>query len=106
VYYDNLVIEKLISNTGKSIKDFKSIDLEFYPNPSIDIVTLNNKENIQIKEIMFYDITGRLIKSFNYNSMVIYDEILFELNDFIEGLYIVNIIDQKGNRYQKELLIK
>ena len=106
VYYDNLVIEKLISNTAKSIKDFKSIDLEFYPNPSIDIVTLNNKENIQIKEIMFYDITGRLIKSFNYNSMVIYDEILFELNDFIEGLYIVNIIDQKGNRYQKELLIK
>ena len=38
--------------------------------------------------------------------MVIYDEILFDLNDFIEGLYIVNIIDEKGNRYQKELLIK
>tara|TARA_R110000765_G_scaffold425836_2_gene539769 strand:- start:417 stop:737 length:321 start_codon:yes stop_codon:yes gene_type:complete len=106
VYYDNLVIEKINSNTAKSLNVFKSIDLEFYPNPSIDIVTLNNKENILIKEIKFYDITGRLIKNYNYNSMVIYDEILFDLNDFIEGLYIVNIIDEKGNRYQKELLIK
>ncbi|MDO6471959.1 T9SS type A sorting domain-containing protein, partial [Maribacter sp. 1_MG-2023] len=106
VYYDNLRLEKINSNTSKSLMNTKSISFDLYPNPSFDIVTLNNKDEIQIKEIQFYDITGRLIRSILPDGLQSNFDMIINLYDFTEGFYIVNILDVNGNRYQKELLIK
>ncbi|WP_282050210.1 T9SS type A sorting domain-containing protein [Maribacter aquivivus] len=106
VYYDNLKLEKMNSNTSKSLVNTKSMSFDLYPNPSFDIVTLNNKDKIQIKEIQFYDITGRLIRTVLPDVMQSSVDMTIDLYDFTEGFYILNILDVDGNRYQKELLIK
>ncbi|MDP5060717.1 MAG: PKD domain-containing protein [Maribacter sp.] len=106
VYYDNLRLEKINSATSKTLINTKSISFDLYPNPSFDIVTLNNKDEIQIKEIQFYDITGRLIRTVLPDGLQPSVNIIIDLYDFTEGFYIVNILDINGNRYQKELLIK
>uniref|UniRef100_UPI002613645D T9SS type A sorting domain-containing protein n=1 Tax=uncultured Maribacter sp. TaxID=431308 RepID=UPI002613645D len=106
VFYDNFTIEKINTTTAKSVVAFKPNSFDLYPNPSFDIVTLNNLEEIQIKEIYIYDITGRLIKNIKPKIAQTDLNVTIDLYDFTEGYYILTILDVHGERYQKELLIK
>ncbi|MDF4204118.1 PKD domain-containing protein, partial [Maribacter sp. SA7] len=106
VYYDNFKIEKINTTTAKSVVASKPNSFDLYPNPSFDIVTLNNLEEIQIKEIYIYDITGRLIKNIKPKIAQADLNVTIDLYDFTEGYYILTILDVNGERYQKELLIK
>ncbi|MDF4222865.1 T9SS type A sorting domain-containing protein, partial [Maribacter sp. M208] len=106
VYYDNFTIEKINTTTAKSVVASKPNSFDLYPNPSFDIVTLNNLEEIQIKEIYIYDITGRLIKNIKPKIAQTDLNVTIDLYDFTEGYYILTILDVNGERYQKELLIK
>ncbi len=106
VYYDNFKIERINTTTAKCVVSSKPNSFDLYPNPSFDIVTLNNLEEIQIKEIYIYDITGRLIKNIKPKIAQADLNVTIDLYDFTEGYYILTILDVHGERYQKELLIK
>ena len=67
---------------------------------------MNNLDEVQIKEIYIYDISGRLIKNIKPKISQADLNVTIDLYDFTEGYYIINILDVNGERYQKELLIK
>jgi len=91
-----------------------SFDITIYPNPSSGTFTLKYKGDIsELSNIKIYDISGRLVKdidipqsdteSVNINDNTSVREILLDISDIKDGLYIIGVGD---NVYKKLLLLR
>jgi len=89
-----------------------SFDITIYPNPSSGTFTLKYKGDIsELSNIKIYDISGRLVKdidipqsdteSVNINDNTSVREILLDISDIKDGLYIIGV----GNNVYKKLLL-
>lgn len=94
--YDNFKIEA-IKNVPLSSVEFLNTKFEIYPNPTTDIITIKNEENILIKNIDIIDLNGRIIKSIKP------EEQHTQLNlDFLAaGTYLLNIKTDQGTAAKK-----
>lgn len=79
----------------------KNILFNLYPNPAIDIVTLNiynsNNENF---EINIYDITGELVRA----KMIKQNQRQISIRDLSDGIYVVEIKSKEGSGKQKLII--
>jgi alpha-tubulin suppressor-like RCC1 family protein len=73
----------------------KESGLNVYPNPVINIVTINSKEAILFTEI--YEINGRLIQSLAQNNK----EVTLNLENLHVGIYLLKITTDKASSIQK-----
>jgi hypothetical protein len=98
--------EKLIKETP--------MEVTVYPNPSSGTFTLNYKGNIsELNNIKIFDISGRLVKDINIsqedtlkvniNDNTSEKEILLDISDIKDGLYIIGVSDKV---YKKLLLLR
>jgi hypothetical protein len=85
-----------LSIESLSLKETISI----YPNPANDMLTLRNPKNKQLKELIIYDLTGRVIKKINLKDMVIEKNI--DISNLAKAIYILKI---KGDNEQVALRI-
>jgi len=94
--YDNFNIEA-VNNVPLSTNEFLNSKFEIYPNPTTDIITIKNYENILIKNIDIIDLTGKTIKSIKP------EEQHTQLNlDFLAaGTYLLNIKTEQGTAVKK-----
>ena len=82
------------------VKDQQISEVNVYPNPSNGIVNISSDKNID--NVYVYDISGRLLKTFNQISS---DRSTLNLNGFAAGTYILKI--QSGKKLiTKKVIIK
>ncbi len=59
--------------------------LRLFPNPSRDVINIGDLDADTCKEIMIFDMTGRLMKHFN-------NELSLDVNDLPTGLYMMRVV--------------
>jgi hypothetical protein len=67
-----------------------------YPNPAQTMVTLSNNE--MMKQYSITDLNGRIVKAGGLNNVT---EANVDVSELSSGIYLVNIIGEKGNITQK-----
>jgi hypothetical protein len=81
------------TNTATGISEIRNADLEIlvFPNPASYVMTFVS-ENQNAKEVVIYDITGKMLeKQYFYNGKV-----NLNVGNYNNGLYMYNILNNKG----------
>jgi hypothetical protein len=68
------------------------------PNPAKDIVTITNKENLSITEVVVLDLNGKVLKNVKYSSV---SDAQLNVSDLSSGIYIMNIVSDKNIETKK-----
>lgn len=68
-----------------------------YPNPSSNLIYINNLSNILINEISIITVEGKKIKTELQNQKII-------IPDIAEGLYYIQIVTEKGRLFKKIII--
>ncbi|MFC4815739.1 T9SS type A sorting domain-containing protein [Flavobacterium sp. GCM10023249] len=86
LFVDNLVISSTLS-----VEDFNQSGLSLYPNPVLDVITLQNTNNLTIKKFSVVDMNGRVLQTntlSNDNSI--------NLSALSKGIYFIQLDTEKG----------
>jgi len=98
-------IESDITVTSLSVDDtYSHTDkLEVFPNPAHESVAINlERYRAEAHLLMVYSVDGRLIHSERVNT----SRVELNLNDYVSGVYILNLLDKSGNSIAQSKLIK
>ncbi|MEL6812553.1 MAG: HYR domain-containing protein, partial [Bacteroidota bacterium] len=86
-----LTVESILGINDPEI-DLSTIVL--YPNPANNQVNLSNPQNIDLREVTLYDVTGRLVKTFNLKDMGA--EKILDISNLANATYLVLITSEHG----------
>jgi hypothetical protein len=77
-----------------------NLELNFFPNPAKDFITIDGSDKSKIARALVYDYNGRLVKlqKVNQNTM--------DISNLQIGYYVFHFYDQKGNPVHSETIIK
>ncbi|WP_291287032.1 DUF5074 domain-containing protein [Flavobacterium sp.] len=89
------LVEKSITvNTTSNLGtgEFTKLELAVYPNPVSEVLNIRTED--EVLNVTVYDISGKSINlQFNNNQI--------NVSDFVNGMYIINIVTDKANYVQK-----
>jgi hypothetical protein len=92
-----------ICNSVHSAEIFQATDfVGIYPNPSNSIITIELNNN-NINSLTIYDIKGSLTRKINKVHSKTFQLVVSDLK---KGMYLVKLLDEKGNHYSQELIIE
>lgn len=77
----------------------QEIDLSIWPNPSQSAV--NIEANVFNAQLSIYDLSGRIIRTEVFNGRT-----TFDVSEFSNGFYIVEIVTQDGIRGSKKIVVQ
>lgn len=80
------------------LKEFLSLKFNLYPNPATNIVNITNNENIVVKQVEIYDITGKLINTQNFNNET---EIQLNVETLTDETYLLHLHTNEGMAVKK-----
>ncbi len=95
---DNINLSAQNFTPTVSINEFVSDKFNLYPNPATNVVTISNSENIGIKELLIYDITGRQISIYSYKNE---NEVQLNIENLSSGTYFLHIVTDEGTGIKK-----
>lgn len=93
-----LTVEEFLG-TGDVAIDLSTVVL--YPNPTKALVNISNPQQIALKQLAIYDLTGRLVKSFNLSKMG--SETSLDVSTMASASYLV-VIEGEGILLTKQLV--
>ena len=76
---------------------FEKSNVSLFPNPADQIVNISNND---VSEIIIYDLNARVI----FRSNILYD-FSFDVKDFYNGIYLVDIKFNNGDSQVKKLIV-
>ena len=100
-FHGSLMIRPVMGTNPEMIVDFGSQDddaISLYPNPATDVVRIGGANGAVYKEILIYDMTGRLIKQSQYCNEL-------NVNDLRNGVYMLCLINENGTTETSKLFI-
>lgn len=105
VYSDGLKSEKksiTIQSNTLSTSEVKDNALKIYPNPSDGMFSIETKSSVTSLKAEVYDLSGKLIfkKDFRGNKAEL------NLTQYPKGVYILQLLDNQGNKHSAKLMIK
>jgi uncharacterized repeat protein (TIGR01451 family) len=87
------------------VNEFESKDFIFSPNPAVDTVLIELKnENDRIKEVKIIDQLGRIIQTTSFSSSL--NSELINLNAINAGTYFLEVVSDSNQRVIKKLIKK
>jgi uncharacterized delta-60 repeat protein len=94
----NIVVARF-NNTIVSVKNVQqNTPLSIFPNPTTNVLNIDFKKPItDVLKVTITDISGRLVYQQNYDKGLINSNLQINSQDFMAGLYIVNIVSDKEN---------
>src|SRR5690554_3344189 len=95
---DNINLSAQNFTPTVSINEFVSDKFNIFPNPATDAVTITNNENIGIKEVSVYDITGKIVKLQKFKKE---NKILLNTEYLNSGTYFLHIVTDEGTGIKK-----
>lgn len=97
-----------VNNIVSSVNDYDNVSSNIisYPNPAAEEINFDFLNSTEIKEIQFYDLTGKqiLVEKINTNEMG--NTIKVKLNQFTAGIYLVKFISTDGSVGTKKITIE
>ncbi len=95
--------EQLVSNEQITKTKFKTVlEYKLYPNPAINEVAIISNFVSERLEVKITDVNGKLLLSKTLNINNYRADLKFDL---INGIYFVNLINEKGEKSVKKLVI-
>jgi hypothetical protein len=92
IEYDNVGISE------ESLNQF-----QLFPNPAKDKVGVIFNSDIEPKEVVLTDLTGRIISRLDADQT---DHIIIDISNQSSGVYLVSIIDGNGEKYTSKLIVE
>ena len=86
-------------NQVTSISEITQLKTNVFPNPSSDYIQITS--NNKINNIKLYNSIGKLLKNNSINKK----EFSLSINNFSPGIYLIELIDENGNKNCKKILI-
>ena len=96
VKLDNVKISA-IKYSPVSTVDILASKFNLYPNPVDDVVTISNKENINIEEVIVYNINGKIIKTQTHS----FHQVQLNMQEMHAGVYLLHIKTNQGETVKK-----
>lgn len=94
VKYDNIRVSAINSLPNfLNLNTINSSKFNIYPNPVNDIVTIINKENISVEEIIVYNLNGKMIQNVKFNQST---ELQVDISHLKSGVYNLHLITNQG----------
>ena len=90
--YDNVGIGE------ENLTNFK-----LFPNPAKEKVGIIFNSDIDAKEIVLTDLTGRILNKLTVNKN---NQIILDVSNQSSGVYLVTIIDSNGEKYTSKLIVE
>ncbi|MEO9891023.1 malectin domain-containing carbohydrate-binding protein [Aurantibacter sp.] len=101
------IIEMNGGSALKSINEQNQVnEMLLFPNQANTIVTLSFEKPIEIKQILVFDMIGRLVNSYNAYNVRAGDDYILAVDNYQQGAYIVKTVDVKGAYLEKRLVVK
>ena len=98
VVYDNLVVRNLGSANALDSKASNALKLS--PNPTNYEVYLSFTQETTITSVLIFDLHGRLLRYFKGS----FERL--QVSDLPSGTYILEAVDNQGNSFKEQLVIK
>ncbi len=98
-YWEIEVIDTT-TNIFRSIS-FENSNLQFFPNPATNQITISNPSNIQIKRIEIIDFSGRIIKKWEAQDLV---GNKLNFGNLLPGIYLLNTETASGIKTEKLII--
>jgi hypothetical protein len=83
--------------------EFASTNLAVYPNPALEVITIQLNSNNYIKQIQLVDMLGRVIKNEKYSSSN-YSEVM-NLKEVGSGTYFVEVTTDTNQKETKKIIV-
>ncbi len=96
----NQALSIIEGSSPLSLTDNGTTKIILYPNPTSEIITLSNIENLNIKNISIVSTLGKVVKKVQ----LLNDS--FSVSDLSEGYYILLIENVDGNKYSESFIKK
>ena len=100
VKYDNIKLTALPSVPPYilSTNEIVSAKFNMYPNPATNVVNITNNENMLVKQVTVYDISGKQLSTQNYNNQT---QIQLNVENLASGTYMLHIQTNAGLAVKK-----
>ena len=108
------IISASSSLSGKFVSSTKAVDvlpetenaMRLYPNQASTFTTISFEESTQMKRVLVYDMSGRLVKSYNPKNNLGENAYVIDVNFYQQGNYIVKVVDEKGLTQSQLMIVK
>ncbi|MCP4177509.1 MAG: T9SS type A sorting domain-containing protein [bacterium] len=100
VYFDFDYKYGTLSSVGITELSVNSISI--YPNPSKNIITINNESQINISKIKLVDLLGKEVKEIIVSNT---DKQVIDVSELNTGVYSIVIFDKNNNIVNKRLIV-
>ena len=92
---ESCVFTLIVSDTALNIEGNQSFSsLKLYPNPTASMLVLDNSQLLEINEVNFYDLSGRLVKKILFNGLE--QQMEMDISNLSTAAYLVEIVGAKG----------
>jgi len=99
-YEDFFAVKYNQENFSTSVKEHTKLNLNVYPNPTLDLIHIERVETTSLK-IELLDYTGKNITAFTSNKQ----KISINLSKYPKGIYFIKITDSKTSIIKKVIKI-
>ncbi len=90
--------EYFILSTSDNQIDFNKNSITCFPNPTNDVINIENTSETQLESIKIYDMNGRLIREIAITTS---DTQHINLSDLSSGVYLFNIYNDQVNTVKR-----
>lgn len=80
------------------VEENQEVELNIYPNPAQEVIHIDGIDEGLCDEILIYDMTGRVVKCYQYC-----DEL--NVSELLDGVYMIRIIKNDGSYDTSKLII-
>ncbi len=95
--FDNFQVSA-VNKVPLSVQDFISNKFNVFPNPASNVVTINNAENITIEQVEVFDISGKTVKTQQFNNE---NQVQLNIEELASGSYLLHIKTNEGTAMKK-----
>lgn len=78
--------------------EFITSKFNIFPNPTMDIITITNNENIGIEKIEVFDVSGKSMQAQSYSNE---NEVQLNVEKLVSGVYMLHIQTNEGMAVKK-----
>ncbi|MBM1107838.1 BspA family leucine-rich repeat surface protein [Aurantibacter crassamenti] len=95
-----------LSITFTIVEELAENALKISPNQVSNLARASFERPIDIQQILIFDMSGRIIESYNPQYIKSGNDYVLDVNFYQQGAYIVKMVDNKGVPYQKQMVVK
>ncbi|MRI00291.1 HYR domain-containing protein [Kriegella sp. EG-1] len=95
-----------LSITFTIVEELAENALKISPNQVSNLARASFERPIEIQQILIFDMSGRMIESYNPQYIKSDNNYILDVNSYQQGSYIVKMLDSKGVPYQKQMVVK